>query len=134
MTSRQERPGRHRAQRLSEPRAKPTEPADAVRQLREAVRRLAMDPDAAKAEYPAFVILADELVNDLGDLLECTEPGVLAMALSDEQRDRLTQLLASIDEAAMREGPSFWTMDALRHAGSWSRVRADASHILDSFG
>ena len=98
-----------------------------VASLRHALQRVALEPSQQVAQFPVFVIVADELALDLNHWIEVCRAWKYIEGEIVERLGALDGLLGSMSgpEQAVR-----WTKEALARDSGWQQARAMARDAL----
>lgn len=103
-----------------------------MERLKHAVQRLALDPPAQVAQFPDFVVVADELALDLDHWLEVCE--AWSYIDSPDVVAALKTINDHLDQVSGSEQAERWTVEALAADPGWIEVRAMAREALVAAG
>lgn len=94
-----------------------------------AIQALAQPADVQRSLFPAFVVVGDELAEELGDALVDFENG--GAALSPSQAGAIRELDGYLDALSGPANLDFWDDPA---DARWERARRLAASALAAFG
>jgi hypothetical protein len=109
----------------------PEHRANCLERLQHTVQRLSINAVQQVAQYPDFVVVADELALDFDHWLEvCESNGYV----DKELLPHLRRIDKQLDIMSGEENANLWTVPALQSHAAWKLVRGFAHAAIDAAG